>query len=295
MRFQYLEPKTVKEACSLLSKYDGKSMVIAGGTDLMVKIKNKALGPEYVIELEGIPKLDYIKFTKKNGLAIGALTKICSVENSLVVKDNYPVLAYAAGMMGSMAIRNMATIGGNLCNAAPSAENAPGLLCFEAQLKIVGPKGERVNPITEFFVGPGKTALRKGEILVEIQVPPPKPGTNAIYFKHSPRGSIDLAIVGVAVVATFDGDVVKDIKIGLGAVAPTPIRAVEAEAAVKGKKLTEALIEKCAVTAAGEAKPISDVRGSAEYRKEMVAVYTRRALKSFISKRESIKTTGASP
>ena len=283
MRFQYLEPKTVKEACSLLSKYDGKSMLIAGGTDLMVKIKNKALKPEYVIELEGIPKLDYIKFTKKNGLTIGALTKISSIENSLVVKENYPMLAYAAGMLGSMAIRNMATIGGNLCHAAPSAENAPGLLCFEARLKIAGHKGERVIPIAEFFVGPGKTILRKSEILVEIQVPPPKPGTKAIYFKHSPRGSVDLAIVGVAVVATFDGDIVEDIKIGLGAVAPTPMRAVRAEAIVNGRKLTETLIEKCAIKAAEEARPISDVRGSSEYRKEMVAVYTRRALKSFIS------------
>lgn len=283
MRFQYLEPKTIDEAVSLLNKYDGRARLISGGTDLMVKMKNKVIKPDYIIELENIPRLDYIKLNKKNGLAIGALTRISSIENSPAVKKSYPLLAYAAGKLGSMAIRNMATIGGNICNAAPSAEMAPALLCLGGRVKIVGPEGEYVASVEEFFAGPGKTVLGRGEILVEIQVPPPAPDAKAIYFKHSPRGGSDLAIAGVAVVADMDGNTVKDVKIALGAVAPTPIRAMKAEKVIRGKNLTDALINKCARTAAEETCCISDVRASAEYRREMVEVFTRRALASFVS------------
>jgi carbon-monoxide dehydrogenase medium subunit len=280
MRFQYLEPKTLDEVSSILIQYPKRARVIAGGTDLVVKMKNKALKPEYIIELENVPGLEYIKFTKKNGLLVGALTKISSLEYSPLVKENYPVLAYAAGLLGSMAIRNLATLGGNLCNAAPSAETAPILICHGAKAKIYGPQGERIVPLEKFFHGPGKTALKKGEILVEIQVPSPVSGTRAAYFKHSPRGANDLAVVGVAVAACFSGGVVKDLKIALGAVAPTPIRATQAEGIIRGRTLTKDLISECASTAAAETCCISDVRASAEYRKEMVKVFTRRALEA---------------
>jgi aerobic carbon-monoxide dehydrogenase medium subunit len=282
MRFQYLEPKNIKEAVSLLNKYDSQARVIAGGTDLMVKMKNKVLKPDYVIELEHISRLDYLKFTRKIGLLIGALTKISSLEYSPLVKENYTILANAAGLLGSMAVRNLATLGGNICNAAPSAETAPALICLGAQARMVGPEGERIVPVEAFFTGPGKTVLGKGEILIEIQVPPPIPGAKSIYFKHSPRGAMDLAVVGIAVVASFTGEVITDIKIALGAVAPTPIRALKAEEVVKGKPLTEAMIKECAITAAAETCCISDVRASAGYRQEMVRVFTRRALETIV-------------
>lgn len=280
MHFQYVEPKSLEEAISLLDQYDSRAKIIAGGTDLMVKMKNRVLSPDYVVDLEYIPGLDYIKFTGQEGLLLGPLTKISSIENSPTVKENYPVLAYACGQLGSMAVRNLATIGGNLCNAAPSAETAPALLCLGARVKVKGPRGERIVPLEEFFTGPGKTVLGKGEIMVEIEVPPPVSNTGAIYFKHCLRGSSDLAIVGVAVVAGFDSQTVKYIRIALGAVAPTPIRAREAEEVIRGKHLSETLIDECASKAGEATCCISDVRGSAEYRQEMVEVFTRRALKT---------------
>jgi CO/xanthine dehydrogenase FAD-binding subunit len=282
MRFQYLEPKTLKQASALLDKYGENSRVMAGGTDLMVKMKNRSLKPGYVIDLERIPRLDYIKYFPKKGVAIGSLTKISTVEYSPVIRDHYPVLAYAAGQVGSIAIRNLATIGGNLCNAAPSADTAPALICLGANLRVTGPKGKREVPLENFFLGPGRTILGKGEILVEITLPPPQTGTRAIYFKHSPRGAMDLGVVGVAAAAVMEGNTIKDIRIALGAVASTPLRAQEAEKTVTGRRLTEDLISKCAAAAAGESCCISDIRGSAEYRREMVEVFTRRALRSFI-------------
>lgn len=285
MRFEYLEPKTVEEAVSLLSKYDGKAKVIAGGTDLLVQIRNKTIEPGYVVDIEGIAGLDYIKYDDRQGLTIGALTPIRSLERSPELQRRFPVISQSASQLGSVAIRNVGTIGGNLCNAAPSAETAPALIGLSAKAKITSPSGERLVPLEDFFTGPGTTVLGKGELLVEIQVPVPEPNTKGIYLKHGLRGTIDLAIVGVAVVATFEtnGEICKDIKIVLGAVAPTPIRARKAEGILRGKKIDEALIDQSAEVAANEARPISDVRASAEYRKEMVKVFTRRAIRGVIA------------
>jgi len=284
MRFEYLEPKTIKEAISLLSKYDGKAKLIAGGTDLLTQVRNKAIKPDYVIDTTRIPGLDYIKYDDKQGLSIGALTKIRSLEKSTELQRNYPVISQAAGLLGSVAIRNMATIGGNLCNAAPSAEMSPALIGMSAKAKITGPDGTRVVTLEDFFTGPGSTVLKKGELLVEIQVPVPPPNTRGIYLKHAIRG-VDLAIVGVAVIVTMEPDgVCKDAKIVLSAVAPTPMRARDAEAMLRGKKIDEALIEKTAQKAADESRPISDVRASAEYRREMIKVHTRQAIREAIAK-----------
>lgn len=279
MRFDYLEATTIEEAISLLSKYDGQARTIAGGTDLLVQIRNKAIKPEYVIDIGGIPGLDYIKYDDKQGLSISTLTTIRTLEKSAELQKRYPVIPQAAGQLGSMAIRNMATIGGNICNASPSAETAPALIGLEARAKIVGPDGERIVPLEDFFTGPGQTVLKTGELLVEIQVPPPSPGTKSAYLKHSIRGSIDLAIVGVAAILTMDGELCREAKIVLGAVAPTPIRAKKAEAVLKGKKIDDALIEQATQGASIDCCPISDVRASAEYRTEMVKVFTRRAIK----------------
>ncbi len=273
-----MEPASVAEALSLLASYGGRARALAGGTDLLVQIRNKAVKLEYVIDISLIPGLGYIRFDDKNGLALGALTTVRSLERSAELQQRYPVLSQAAGQLGSMAIRNVATIGGNLCNAAPSAENAPSLLGLDARVKIIGPESERTMPLEDFFTGPGKTALRPGELLTEIQVPPPAPHTRGVYLKHSIRGSIDLAITGVAAIVTLDGRVCRDVKIALGAVAPTPLRARKAEEVLRGEKVTPALVEKAAAAAAEQCRPISDVRASAEYRREMVRVLTRLAL-----------------
>lgn len=283
MRFNYLEATTIKEAVSWLGKYDGKARIMAGGTDLLVQIRNKAIKPEYVVDIGYIPKLDYIEYDAKQGLKIGALTTIRALEKSDKLQRRYPVLAQAAGLLGSMAIRNVATIGGNLCNAAPSADNAPSLIGLSAKARIIGPDGERVVPLEGFCTGPGCTVFKRGELLVEIQVPVPPAGTKGVYLKHG-RSAVDLAVVGVAVIVVLEGGICRDIKVVLGAVAPTPLRAKKAEGILMGKKMEVGLIEKAAQVASEEARPITDVRASAEYRREMVKVLTRRALNQIMAK-----------
>ena len=196
----------------------------------------------------------------------------------------YPVIAQAAGLLGSVAIRNVATIGGNLANAAPSADTAPALVGLSARAKIVGPNGERLIPLKDLFAGPGETVLTTGELLVEIQVPVPLPGTNGVYLKHS-RSTVDLAVVGVAAIMVLGKDnVCTDIKIVLGAVAPTPIIARTAEEILVGKRVDKALIKKSAQAAAYEAKPIADLRASAEYRREVTRVLAMRAIKEAMAR-----------
>lgn len=279
MRFEYLEPASIEEAVSLLGRYDDEARVIAGGTDLLVQIKDKSVRPEYVVDIGYIAGLDYISYDEKQGLRIGALSTIRALEKSNKISQTYPVISQAAGLLGSVAIRNVATIGGNLCNAAPSADTAPALIGLSARANIVGTGGGRVVPLEEFFTGPSETVIKRGELLVEVQVPVPPPETKGVYLKLS-RTAVDLATVGVAVIVTLgNGGTCKDIKIVLGAVAPTPMRAKRAEEILRGKRVDEALIEEASRVASGEAQPITDVRASAEYRREMVKVLTRRALK----------------
>ena len=284
MRFNYVEPKTMDEAISLLDKYDGKAKIIAGGTDVMVQTRNRTLRPECVVDITKIPGLDYIDYDEKRGLRLGAATTIRAIEKSSVIKRVYPALAQAAEHLGSMAIRNVATVGGNLCNAMPSADTAQPLLAYSAKAKIVGPRGERVVPLDEFHTGVGKTVLKPGEILVEFQVPTPPPGTQGMYLKYT-RSAVDLAVVGVAVVMTLDSGVCKDVRIVCGAVAPTPMRARKAEEIIRGKKLDQALIDKCAEAASGEAHPrAGSIRGTPEDKKEVVGIFVKEALEQMLSK-----------
>jgi carbon-monoxide dehydrogenase medium subunit len=194
MRLEYLEPQSVEEVVSLLSKYNGKAKIIAGGTDLVVQMRDKAINLEYLIDITCITGLDYISYDEKRGLMIGALVPVRTLERSIELRQRYPVICQAASQLGSVAIRNVATIGGNLCNAAPSAESAPALIGLSARAKIVGPDGERVVALEDFFTGPGSTVLKKGELLAEIQVPVLLPNTRGIYLKHSMRGTVDLFV-----------------------------------------------------------------------------------------------------
>lgn len=280
-RFDHLESKTVEEACSLLSKYKGKAKVIAGGTDLLPAMRNREVTPAYIINVRSIPNLDYIHYTDAEGLKIGALVTLYDIESSPIIREKFAMVADAASKIGTPQVRNMGTIGGNLCNAAPSADTAPPLIGLEAKAKINGPNRERVIALEEFFIGPGENALQADEILTEIQIPNPPPHTRGVYLKLPARTMVDLAVVGVAVVVTLDDKErsIVDAKIVLGAVAPTPVRARQAEDIIKSKAISRELIEKAAEAAAGEAKPISDLRGSASYRKEMVNTLTKRAIR----------------
>ena len=279
MRFQYLQPLTLQEATALLAEYGGEAKVIAGGTDLINLIRAKAIRPRYVVDIGRIAGLDHIRYDADGALLIGALATIRALETSNDIKHGHPVIAQAAAQLGSVAIRNVGTVGGNLCHASPAADTAPSLIALGATVKIIGPAGERSIALENFFIGPGQTLLRRDEILVEIRVPPMPADSKAVYLKHASRGAADLAIVGVAAVATMDRGVCRNVKIALGAVAPTPLKARNAEALLEGKELNDALIEEAAQAAAAESQPITDVRAPADYRKEMVKVLTRWAIR----------------
>lgn len=284
--FQYLAPTTLSEVISLLAKYKDEAKVIAGGTDLVVQMRKRTVMPQYIVDITGIPGLDYIRYDAKQGLTIGALTTIRALEKSTDLWQMYPILSQAACKLGSVAIRNVATVGGNLCNAMPIADTAQALLALSAKVRILGPEGERIIPLEDFFTGVGKTSLKIGELLVEIQVPVPLPNTKGLYLKHLTRGAIDLPIVNVTVLITLEPEdkVCKDIRIVLGSVASTPIRARKAEEIMRGKRFDEDLINRTAQAASDEAHPRpGSIRASVEYKKEMIKVFTRQIIKEVVS------------
>jgi carbon-monoxide dehydrogenase medium subunit len=274
----YFEPKTVSEAVSLLAKYGAEAKVIAGGTDMLVDMKYKE-EPGCLVNIKKIPGLGAIQ---ENGgsLSIGALTTIRDLETNTLVREKLPVLWESSHQFASLQIRNTATIGGNICRASPSGETLAPLLVLEAKGKCAFADGEKVQPFTSFFQGPGKSVLGANGLLTEIDVPYPAAGSKSVYLKHAVRGAMDIAMVGVAVLVTPDGakNNAQDVRIGLGAVAPTPIRAARAEALLRGKPLSAALIREAAAMTAAESSPISDQRSSAENRRWIVEALTRRGL-----------------
>lgn len=277
-QLEYFTPKSIEEAISLLSEYGEKARIISGGTDLLMQMKNRVTLPDFLINIRDISGLDYINFNKIEGLRIGALTTISSIENSPMIRNKFNILACAASMLGTPVIRRRATIGGNLCNAAPSADTAPALLVLGATVKITGRDGEKVVPVEDLFTGPGQTIIKHGQILTEIQIPALPDKSGGAYIKQTRRHGADLAIVGVAALVSIEGDTLKDVKIALGAVAPTPIRARKAEEILKGKKLDDKLLEEAGQAASSESKPIDDTRSSADYRKKMVGILVKRAV-----------------
>lgn len=276
--FEYVAPKTLEEAVETLAERGEAAWALAGGTDLLPQMKADRVAPKSIVNLKRIPGLDRMEWDERAGLRIGALTKVAELMSAAVVRERYPALAQAALSMASPQIRNLATVGGNLCNASPAADLAPPLLALGACVRLAGPNGERRLTLDQFFVGPGETALTRGELLVEIELPPPD-GIRSLYLKHAHRQAMDLAIVGVAVALRIQDGVCDDIRLALGAVAPTPLRAGSAEMELRGRSPTPEAIERVAKAAAEESSPIDDVRGSAWYRRRMVEVMTRRGLR----------------
>ena len=275
---EYFEPKSIGDALSLLSKHGAEAKVIAGGTDVMVDIKFKE-EPGCLVNIKKIPSLAGIS-ESGGSLRIGALTTIRELETSALVRDKLPVLWDAARQFASLQVRNTATIGGNICRASPSGETLTPLLVLEAIAVIAFSDGERSEPFKSFFLGPGKSAAGAKGLLTEIDVPIPPPSSKGVYLKHAVRGAMDIAMVGVAVMLTPDAgkNNVQEVRIGLAAVAPTPLRAPKTEALLKGKPLTAALIKEAGAVAASEASPITDQRSSAENRRWIVEALTRRGL-----------------
>ena len=279
--FEYLGPKTLKEAIALLKEHGRKVKILAGGTDLLIFISHGRVKTDYVIDLKKVEGLNGIDYDAKKGLRIGATTTVRELETSPIIRKRYPVLTESATReFASIQIRNLATVGGNVCNAAPSADVVAVLMTLGAKAKIAGAEGKRTVALDKFFTGPGKNVLKGDEILTELVIPPPARHSGGHYIKLATRGAMDIAFVGVAamVETTPKGKEIKNAKIVLGAVAPTPIRALEAEKLLKGNILEDKIAQEAAEAAEGAAKPISDVRASAEYRREMVRVLTKRAV-----------------
>ena len=278
---EYFKPTSVAEAIKLLAQYGEKGWLIAGGTDLLVERDPQV---EVLIDITGLG-LDYIK-SDSQGVRIGAATTFADIADSLILlKSPYNVLAQAARQIGTPQIRNVATIGGNICQAVPSADSAPVLLILEAALNIVGSGDERVVNIADFFIDVRKDALNKHELLTEIQLPLLPTRTGTAFLKKGRVAVADLAVVNAAVRVTLTVDnTCQDVRIALGAVAPVPLRARKAEAMLEGEKPQEELLQKVAARAAEEIKPISDVRSSAEYRKTLSCVLVERALKEAVAR-----------
>lgn len=275
--FEYIAPRTLDEACSLLAEYPREALPIAGGTDLLVKMKQRRIVPRYLVNLKTIPAMDYITYHEDEGLRIGALATIQSLKNSIILRRHCKILADAASVESSVQIRNIATLGGNIANASPAADAPLALIALRAALVLARPGGQTEIPLEDFFVGPGETALQPGEIIKEIHVPPLSPRSGGAYLKHAVRRT-DIAIVSVAVLLTLADDLCHDIKIGLGSVAPTALRARKAEGLLTGKKITEELIDAVAQTAVDESHPINDIRGYADYRAKTILIITKQAI-----------------
>ncbi len=267
-----------------MNQFKGKAKILAGGTDLLVQMKRGKIAPEYLINIKNISDLDRIEYDVNRGLTIGSLALIADLQESYTIRDRFPILHGALSQLGTQQVRNIATIGGNLCNASPAAETAPALIALGASAKIVGHGGEKVVKLEDFFVEPGKTVLKIGQILIEIQIPNVSPDCKGIYLKHALRRKLETAIVGVAVSLSTDFEYgpVKEANIVLGAAAPIPKRALKAEQLAKGKKIDQHLLNEIASVASEESSPITDVRATAEYRREMVKVLVKRAFTELI-------------
>jgi len=277
--FEYHKPKDLLEATSLLARYQGRAQLLAGGTDLIVWLKEGMKAPEAVIDVKGIPELWRLD-VKDDALSIGARVTFTELIESDLVKERFPVLWEASRTVASCGVRNRATLAGNLCSAVPSLDGAPALLVHEACVRTRGPAEEREIPLSEWFTGPKRTALLADELVTAIELPLPKKKSASCYVKLGRYKGEDLAQVGLAVLAE-EGNVWK---LAFCAVGPVAKRAGRIEALLAGKKLTEPLIAKAKALVAKEISPITDIRASSEYRLHMAQVMLERGLKAAASR-----------
>lgn len=277
MTQKYFRPESIEEAISLCQRYGEKAKYIAGGTDLIVKIKERQIRPQYLISLKHIPNIDQIRY--ENGeLRIGALTTHRKLELSPIIRRHFPILRDSVENIGSVQIRNVATIGGNIVNAAPSADGATPLIVLGAKVHLTGLRGARTMVLEDIFIAPGQTLLERGEILSEFIIPKLPPRTGGAYWKHTRRAAMELPILCVAVLISLAEDMQTcvEARIGLGVMAPTPMRAKNAENLLKGKKLDDQVLKEAGKAAAEECKARDSFRGEAWYRKAMVEVLVPR-------------------
>lgn len=280
--FEYFRPRSLEEALRLKEARPG-SFFISGGTDLLVKIRNREISPEVLISLRSIPEAEAIEVN--GGARIGALATISRLILDEKLGQSFPVLVEAARSLGSIQIRNAATIGGNLCNCSPCADMALPLLALEAKVRLQSLRGTREVPIKEFFVGPGESCLARDEILTDIILPPPQEKAKTVFMKKG-RVKMDLALASVAMVLEIEGKMCHRARIAAGAVAPVPLRLTKVETLVEGAVLSETLVAQAQKLASECVSPISDIRASAEYRRQVVGVYVKRGLLTALGRQE---------
>jgi len=290
--FEFASPRSLQDALKLFAQ-PGTVRALAGGTDIIDQLKAGRRNADLVVDVKRIPQLQRLEFDSE-GLHLGAARCCTDVHHNRDVWQRYPALAESAGLVGSVQIQNRAAVGGNVCNAAPSADTTPALLVHDAKAIIASQRGNRVVPLTDFFAGPGQTVLQKGEILLGLLLPPPPEHSASAYLRFIPRNEMDIAVAGVGSYLELDPatHIVRKARIALASVAPTPVRARAAEAALEGRTLTEDLIEHAGEEAVKAAAPITDVRGSAEYRKELVKVLTRRTVRICQERITGVSTNG---
>jgi carbon-monoxide dehydrogenase medium subunit len=292
--FDYYSPTTVEEACAILANLGSDAKVLAGGTDVLSKMKNELIAPKSLVSLKKIENLSEIVYVPEKGVVIGARATHNDLVNSALLQQKHPSISEAAHTMANNQIRNRGTIGGNLVNAVPSADLPPILIALGAHVTLAGRYGTRTMPLEDFFVGPNRSAIEPDEILTEIIIPDQRT-TGSAYFKFGLRRSGALAVVGVAASVVAVKFHVEEARIVLGAVGPVPMRAKKAEALLVGTLATEAALEEAGRAAAAECRPISDIRGSEEYRRDMVRVFTKRALRKALHIEdvlEAVRTEG---
>jgi carbon-monoxide dehydrogenase medium subunit len=275
--FVYECPHTIEEAVAAMRGGDARAL--AGGTDLIPQLREGRRRAGRVVDLKRIPELSAISTLPDGGVAIGAASNATAVSRHAGIASTYPAVAQSACLIGGVQVQNRASLGGNICNAAPSADAVPALVCHGARVVVAGADGRRELPLHEIFRGPGKTSLDPGELLVAILLPAAEPRSAARYLRFTPRREMDIAIAGAGAWLRLDADgVIIEARIVLASVGPTPMRAPSAERRLAGERPARALLEEAGRLAAGDARPISDTRGSADYRRSLIAVLTARAL-----------------
>lgn len=276
--FEYVKPATLDDALALLAEYGNRARILAGGTDLCLKIKEAAETPEMVIDIKGLQELAMLDYAE-NQLRIGAAVPFTSLIESQLVREQFPLLRDASATVGSVGIRNRATMGGNICSAVPSLDSGPALLVYEATAHVKSRKGERSVPLLDWFAGPKRSALQPDELLTTISVPVPPKKAGACYVKLGRYAGEDLAQAGVGVLA-LEGH---EYRVAFGAVGPIPTRARKIEALLQGNELTESLLKEVKALVPEEIAPITDIRSSKEYRTLMIKVMLERGLQAAVS------------
>lgn len=278
-RFEFAAPRSVAEACKLLDEAGEGGRLMAGGTDLLIKLGLGTTNASKLIGLRNIEGLDRLTFDRDEGLTIGAMALLSDIERHNAICEHYPAISEAALETATVQIRNMATLVGNICNASPCADNAQVPMALGADVALQSSAGKRRVPLDEFFTGPGQTVIKAGEMMTEVRVPPLPERTGAAYKNIGARSRVDITSVSVAAVVTLKGDSIQEARLVLGGVAPTPLRVPKGEAILAGAKLTDTVLAEAAAAAEAACKPICDVRATADYRRRMVGVLTQRALR----------------